>query len=164
MSDNIKYIDVDDEQFEDAPKALRDAYKALRKQAENLTTERDGALKQVASRAVADVLDDKGFKNPKRVERDLLADGIDPLDSSAVEAWLTSNGDDYARSEGSGLSKPEHQQTEEEKALQEGYEAIAGGDQLKAAADLSKWDLAQSEITEDMNGEQVAAVYKRHGI
>jgi hypothetical protein len=164
MSDNIKHIDIDSEDFEDAPKALRDYAKALKKQYEQAVTERDGALKQVASRAVADVLGDKGFKNPKRVERDLLADGIDPLDSGAVEAWLADNSDDYARSESSAASAPVQTQTEEQKALQQGYEALTGGDQLKSAADMSKWDLAQSEITEDMDGAAVTKVYAKYGI
>lgn len=164
MSDNIKHIDIDAEDFEDAPKALRDYAKALKKQLESVTSERDGARTQLASRAVSDVLGDKGFKNPKRVERDLLADGIDPLDNSAVEVWLTSNGDDYARADGSAAPAPVAEQTEEQKALQQGYEALTGGDQLKAAAGQSKWDLAQSEITTDMNGAEVAAVYAKHGI
>jgi len=164
MSDNIKHIDIDAEDFEDAPKALRDYAKALKKQYEQAVTERDGARKQLASRAVSDVLGDKGFKNPKRVERDLLADGIDPLDNGAVEAWLADNSDDYARSEGSATSNPGTDQTEVQKALQQAYEAIAGGDQLKSAADLSKWDLAQSEITPDMDGQQVIEVYRKHGI
>lgn len=162
MSDATKYIDVDDEQYEDAPKALRDAYKALHKAHEKAVTERDGARTQLASKAISDVLDDKGFKNPKRVERDLLADGIDPLDNSAVETWLTTNGEDYARSETPPSEELPPEQTPEQLALQKGYESLAGGDELRTPADMSKFDLAKAEITPDMTGAQVLEVYRKH--
>ena len=46
------------------------------------------------AQALGDVL--AGFKNPERVKRDLLSDGIDPLNREVVEKWLGENGDDYA--------------------------------------------------------------------
>lgn len=162
MSDAIKYIDVDDEQFEDAPKALRDAYKALRKSHETVTTERDGARQTLASRAVGDVLADKGFKNPKRVERDLLADKVDPLDKSAVDAWLAENADDYAKGEGAPAAAAEL--TEDQRKQQEAFQALNAGGDMRAASDMSKWELAQAEITDAMSGAEITAVYKKHGI
>lgn len=171
MTDAIKYIDVDDEQFEDAPKALRDAYKALARQHKEQATELGQVRTTLASKALGDVLGDKGFANPKRVEKALLADDVDPLDSSAVEAWLTENGNDFAKATASTEDPNPVQnqtQTPEQEAAQAAlaaqYAALQGGDQLNTAGDMSKWDLAQSEITPDMTGAQVAEVYKKHGI
>lgn len=73
---------------------LRGYTKALKEQLDHVTAERDGVRDQLASRTLDDAL--SGFKNPRRVERNLRADGINPLDSSAVEAWLADNSDDYA--------------------------------------------------------------------
>jgi hypothetical protein len=169
MSDEIKYIDVDDEQFEDAPRALRDAYKALARQHKELTTEAGQLRTQVASFALGDVLGNAGFKNPKRVEKDILRDGVDATDKSAVEAWLAENGDDYAKAtEGSADPEPVQEQpapTPEQQAQAAAFEQMqAAQGSLHQPADLTKWQLAQSEITPDMNGEQVIAVYKKHGI
>jgi hypothetical protein len=169
MTDAIKYIDVDDEQFEDAPKALRDAYKALARQHKDLTTEAGQLRTQVASFALGDVLGTAGFKNPKRVEQDILRDGIDATDKTAVEAWLAANADDYAKAEGTpsepepvqGQPAPTPEQVAQAAAFQQMQAAQAG---LHQPADLTKWELAQSEITPDMNGEQVIAVYAKHGI
>lgn len=163
MTDAIKHIDLDHEDFEDAPKALRDYAAKLKKQLETTQTEVQNLRGSLASRAVADVLGDKGFKNPKRVERDLLADGIDPLDKSAVDGWLSEYGDDYARvTPESSTATPE--QDEEAQRLAAAHEQLSAPGELRSAADMSKWELAQSEITSDMNGEQVAAVFKKHGI
>ena len=164
MTDNIKHLDLDSEDFEDAPKALRDYARNLKKQYEQAVTERDGVRKQLASKAVSEVLGDKGFKNPKRVERDLLADGIDPLDTSVVESWLKDNSDDYARTTGSATPTPE--QNEEQQRQQAAYQQLNAGGELRQPADQSKWDLAQSEIAQLQNpdGAAVAAVFAKHGI
>lgn len=163
MTDAIKHIDLDHEDFEDAPKALRDYAAKLKKQLEAKETEVSTLRTQVASRAVADVLGDKGFKNPKRVEKDLLADGVDPLDKSAVDGWLAEYGDDYARAtQENAAATPE--QNEEAQALAAAHAQLSAPGELRSAADMSKWDLAQSEITQDMNGEQVAAIFAKHGI
>lgn len=159
MTDNNKHIiDVDSEAYEEAPKALRDAYKELRKLLDATATERDGFRSQLASREISDVLSDKGFKNPKRVEKDLIADKIDATDKAAVEAWLSENGDDYAK----GEAAPESTSVPNEQQQQ--FEALSAGGTLSAPADMSKWELAKSEITKDMSGEDVIAVYAKHGI
>lgn len=167
MTDAIKYIDVDDEQFEDAPKALRDAYKALARQHKEATTEVGQLRQTVASHALGDVLGTAGFKNPKRVEQDILRDGVDATDKTAVEAWLAANSDDYAKAEAKpGEPAPvQNQQTPEQEAQAAAFAQMqAAQASLHQPADLSKWELAQSEITPDMNGEQVVAIYKKHGI
>lgn len=172
MTDNIKHIDLDDEQYEDAPRALREYAANLKKALAEQTKRADGLATQVASRALGDVLGTAGFKNPKRVEQDILRDGIDATDKAAVEKWLADNGDDYAKAEGTPAKpNPAAAQTEltpEQKAAQEQlaqqYAAIQGGEQLNTPADLSKWELAKSEITDDMTGEEVLKVYAKHGI
>lgn len=171
MTDAIKHIDLDDEQYEDAPRALREYAAKLKAALADQTKRADGLATQVASFALGDVLGTAGFKNPKRVEQDILADKIDATDKAAVEKWLAENGDDYAKAEGTpGEPAPvqTQDQTPEQQAAQAAlaaqYAALQGGAQLSAPADLSKWELAKSEITEDMNGEQVIAVYKKHGI
>ena len=97
MSDEYKYIDVDDEQWDGTPRALREALdkaqKALRTRDQQITEIRD----QQAASVLSDVL--AGFKNPERVKRDLLAEKVNPLDNEAVTKWLESNADDYARAQ-----------------------------------------------------------------
>ena len=94
---DIQHINVDDEQYEDAPQGLRDYVKKLQKALTDTKAERDGFRNQISETALGDVL--AGFKNPGRVKTDLLSDGVDPLDNEAVTKWLESNGGDYARGE-----------------------------------------------------------------
>ena len=94
---DIQHIDVDDEQFEDAPRALRDHVRQIQKALDELRAERDGYRNQISESALGDVL--AGFKNPERVKRDLLTDKVDPLDSEAVSKWMEQNAGDYARGE-----------------------------------------------------------------
>lgn len=164
MSDNNWDIDVDSEQFEDAPKALRDAYKNLKKQFGSVTTERDDFRGKWQSLAIAGSLSDQNFKNPERVKRDLLSDKVDLSDTEAVKSWLSENGDDYARGEG-GAS-----QATTEQNVDHGDEAAAR-QQLAAAqsavtqpAHTDKLKAALAEITPEMDGAAVAAVYKKHGV
>lgn len=166
MTDAIKYIDVDDEQFEDAPKALRDAYKALARQHKEVTTEAGQLRQKVASHALGDVLGNAGFKNPKRVEQDILRDGVDATDKTAVEAWLAENSDDYAKAEVKQADPdPEVQQTPEQKAAAEAFAKLQSAQgSLRQPADLSKLELAKSEITPDMTKEQVRAILLNHGL
>lgn len=163
MSDEIKYIDADSEDFEDAPRALRDAYKKLVSAHKQVTKDLTETRTTMASRAVADVLADKGFKNPERVKRDLLADGIDPLDNSAVDGWLASNGDDYAKAAPeAGESQQQEQQSaavSDEVAQQYQKLQVSGEPAVN-----DKWQRAQAEITPEMDGAAVRAVYAKHGI
>jgi hypothetical protein len=96
MADAIRHIDLDDEQFEDAPKALREYAKKLRAKLAEAEAMASKYRHELAARAVKDLVGEKGFANPARVEKALLADDVDPLDASAVKAWLADNGDGYA--------------------------------------------------------------------
>lgn len=163
MTDAFKYIDVNDEQFEDAPKALRDAYAALKKQHEATNAEVSTLRGQVASQALSGVLN--GFKSPKKVERDLLADGIDATDKVAVEAWLADNGDDYTRVEATPNPDATQATTQVSPEVQAGYGQLNSlGAQVRQPADLSKLQAAQAELTADATPEQVLAAFAKHGV
>lgn len=165
MSDAIEHIDLDDEQFEDAPRALREYAAKLKKALDETTKRADGLQRQVASHALGDVLGDKGFKNPKRVEKDLLADGIDPLDKSAVEGWLEEYGDDYAKAEVSTEAPAPTPQANVEPEVQAGYGQLSGiQNQLHQPADMSKLDAAVAELPADATAEQVLAAFAKHGV
>lgn len=155
MTDNFAQIDVDSDEYLDAPKALRDAYKKLQDRYGTVTQERDTLKNQVTASALSSVL--TGFKNPERVKRDLLADGIDPLDSSAVQGWLGENGDDYAK----GGEAPAPDPNAEAAQAQQAFTA---GTEFRQPASMSKVEAATAEITPDMTPEQIIEVYRKHGV
>lgn len=151
---DIQYIDVDAPEFDGSPKALRDHVAKLQEALKATSAERDTYRGQATAAALGDVL--AGFKSPKRVERDLLSDGIDPLNREAVEKWLGENGDDYARGEGSPAPAVPSEEAAAHQRLQQ--------TELTSPADMSKVDAAMAEITPDMKGEQIQAVYRKHGL
>lgn len=158
MSDAIQHIDIDSDDFLDAPKALRDYAKKLKQQNERLAEQNGTLTGQLTATALTDVL--TPFKNPERVKRDLLSDKIDPLNSEAVKTWLEANGDDYARGEGSA---PTHQApaASEDAAS---YQKLNSSGEFRQDADMSKLEAALAEITPDMTGAQVEALYRKHGV
>lgn len=160
MSNNWD-IDVDHEDYEDAPRELRAAYKALRKQLDSTAKERDDYRSKWQSKAADDALSGYGFKNPKRVTKDLLSDGVDLSDADAVQAWVKENGDDYAK----GQANPETPaQTEDHSAEAQARAQMAEASTQVQPAPTDRMAAAIAEITPDMTGEQVIAVYKKHGI
>lgn len=160
MSD-IQYIDVDHEDFEDAPKALRDHVKKLQKRLGEVTTERDDYRGKWQSKSANDALNGYGFKNPKRVSRDLINDGVDLTDETAVKAWIEENGDDYAKGAEAPAQPEQNVDHSDEQAARE--QLAAASSQVQPAAN-DKMKAALAEITDDMTTSQVAAVYKKHGI
>ena len=159
MSD-IQFIDVDHEDFEDAPRALREAYKQLKKQYTTVAAERDDFRGKWQSKSADDALAGFGFRNPKRVSKDLLADGVDLTDADAVKAWVDSNGDDYAK--GEVAAPAEQQDTHADEAEQRRTIQDAASSTTPSASDKLKAALA--EITPEMTGEDVKRVYQKHGI
>ena len=151
---DIQYIDVDAPEFDGSPKALRDHVAKLQDALKATTTERDTYKGQATSAALGDVL--AGYKNPERVKRDLLSDSIDPLNREAVEKWLGENGDDYAK----GAGTPAQAVTDEDAAAHQRLQQT----ELASPADMTKFDAAKAEITADMSGDQIAAVYRKHGL
>lgn len=158
MSDNFEHIDIDSEEYEDAPRGLRDHVKRLQSRLKETAKERDTLRGTLTSTALTDVLG--GFKNPERVKRDLLADKIDPLDKSAVNEWLASNADDYARGDGAANPSPPGADNAEA-ALHERFNSGAG---LQQPADQSKLDAALAEAGPNATGDQLKAVFAKHGI
>lgn len=157
MSDNNQHIDVDSDEYLDAPKALRDAYKRLSSQVKELSSERDTLKNQVTASALSGVLGE--FKNPERVKRDLLADKIDPLDTEAVNRWIESNGDDYAR--GQATPAPSTPDASEDA---EAHRRLRSTDGLTAPADMSKIEAALAEAGPNPTGAQLEAAYRKHGV
>jgi hypothetical protein len=163
MTDDIQHIDVDSEDFEDAPRALRDHVKKLQK----ALTARDQTITEFrgkeTDRALTDVL--AGFKNPRRVKRDLLDDGIDPLDNEAVKSWVEENGDDYAQGTAAPASADatEQQQTTPP-GNQADYDRLNVGSEFRQPASVDKVQAVIAEITPDMDGAAVERLYRERGI
>jgi hypothetical protein len=158
MSDDYQYIDVNDEQFEGTPRALREA---LDKAQKALKAEKQATAElrtHQASTALSDVL--TGFRNPEKVKTDLLRDKIDPLDKTAVEKWLGENGEDYAK----GTAAPVTPESQEQERLAGEYAGLQLGDEYRPAADLTKLDAVVAKITPDMDGAAVAKLYQEAGI
>lgn len=156
---DIQHIDVDTDEYLDTPKALRDHVKKLQEALTKSGQEYQALTTKVSATALTGVLE--GFKNPERVKRDLLSDKIDPLDSEAVGKWLVSNGDDYARGEGTPPPENSSSVDPEEQAA---HQKIANTASLGNPANMSKLDLAVAEITPDMDGKAIEAIYRKHGL
>lgn len=154
MTDDIQHIDIDAPEFDGSPKALRDHVKRLQDAHKALQQERDTYRGQATAAALGDVL--AGYKNPERVKRDLLSDSIDPLNREAVEKWLGENGDDYARGDGGSAPAVNSEDAAAHQRLQQ--------TDLTSPADMTKFDAAMAEITPDMTGDQIKAVYQKHGL
>lgn len=161
MSNNWD-IDVDHEDFEDAPRELRAAYKALRKRFDSVTTERDDYRAKWETRAADDALSGFGFRNSKRVTKDLVADGVDLSDTDAVKAWVEENGDDYARETQAPATETGQEADHSEEQQARGQIAEATSQAQPAQTDALKAALA--EITPEMTGDDVIGVYRKHGL
>lgn len=156
MTDNFAHLDVDAEEFDSAPRALRDAYKKLQKsyneQGQQITDLRE---KQTAS-ALSGVL--AGFKNAERVKRDLLADKVDPLDNEAVTKWLEANGDDYARAQ-----TPADPVTDEETEQVADYGRINAPGQVGQPA-IANQEQVLANAPKDASPAELAAYFAKNGI
>lgn len=95
MSDDIRHLNLDHQDFAEAPPALLDHVRKLKKQFDAINAEVAELRGLATTQALSDALGD--FRSPAKVERQLLADGVDPLDRSAVDGWLKEYGEDYAR-------------------------------------------------------------------
>ncbi|MGZ4560024.1 MAG: hypothetical protein ACXVGN_00090 [Mycobacteriaceae bacterium] len=153
-----QFIDTTSDEFIDAPKALRDAYDRLKQRFTETVQERDTYKGRAESSALGDVL--KGFVKPERVKSALLADGIDPLNSEAVNQWVAENGSDFARGAGSDNTS----QSVADDAEAEAHQRIQSNAGLQQPADMTKQAAAFAEITPDMDGAAVKALFQRHGL
>lgn len=160
MTDDIQNIDVDADEFLDTPKALRDHVKRLQTALAEANKDRDSLRQTVTANALSDVLSE--FKAPSRVKRDLLSDGIDPLNDKAVEKWLAENGDDYAKAAATPPSEPT-QEDNQDPAEVAAHQQLHSTE-LHDAGDMGKLEAALAELTPDASREQVLEVYKKHGL
>lgn len=155
MSD-IAPIDVDSEEWENTPKALRDQVKKLQKANGELTQTITEFRTEKVETALTGVL--AGFKNPGRVKSDLLSDGVDPLDTEAVATWLGTNGDDYARGENAATA-PEGDQQEDLQAGRARLEAVA---QIGTPGASNTLDVINS-MPQDLSPTQAREWLIQHG-
>ena len=166
MSD-IQHINVDDEEFEGAPKALRDHVKKLQRALGERDTEVSTLRGQLNSKALSDVLG--GFKNPKRVESAILADKVDPLDSEAVKSWLAENSDDYAKADGAQAPAQEPSPADaQQQAQAQQYAALSAGGELTPAAEADKQQKLAAEAAKisterPLSFAEMAEIAKRLG-
>lgn len=159
MSENIQNIDVDSDEFLDAPKALRDHVKKLQSRLGDLTSELSEVRSQATATALGDVL--SAYKNPERVKKDLLSDKVNPLDNEAVAKWLEANGDDYAKgSTDAGSSSTDTVSAEERAAAA----AISSASEFTQPADMSKLQAAQAEMTSETTGQDFIELARKHGL
>ena len=159
MSDAIQHLDLDSDEYYDAPKALRQYAEKLKKALDSTTKELTTVRGQVAAQAIGEVLSGQGFKNPKRVEKDLLADGVDPLDKSAVEGWLAEFGDDYAKGQ---VAQPETPSVPDEEVA--AHQALNLGAEFRQPADMTKVEAAVAELPTDATPDQVIAHFRAKGL
>lgn len=94
---DIEHIDLDDERFEDTSKALREYAASLKWKLAKAEAEAVALRRQLAARALDEAA--KPYANPARVKQGLVEDDVDPLDGSAVRAWLAENGGDFAKAQ-----------------------------------------------------------------
>lgn len=151
---DIQNIDVNAPEFDGTPKALRDHVAKLQDALKATSAERDTYRGQATAAALGDVL--AGYKNSERVKHDLLSDSIDPLDKSAVEKWLSENGDDYAKGDSGTATTVQSEDAAAHQQLQQ--------TNLTNPADMTKVEAAMAEITPAMSGTEVKAVYRKHGL
>ena len=157
---DIQHIDVDDEQYEDAPRDLRNHVKQIQKALNELRAERDGLRNQISESALGDVL--AGFKNPERVKRDLLADKVDPLDSEAVSKWMESNAGDYARGEATPAPAAGEQAGEQQVEVPD-YRRLNGVAEIGTPSGADKADVVRN-APKDASPAELAAYFTRNGI
>jgi hypothetical protein len=154
-----EYIDVDHEDYFEAPKALRDAYKKLAADHKQAVQERDTFRGRAEASALGDVL--KGYAKPELVKTALLSSKVDPLDSEAVAAWVQENGDGFARAEAAPTPSTPTAQDPEEAAA---HERIAAAGNLSQPADMTRWESAQAEIPANATAEQVRQILLSKGL
>jgi hypothetical protein len=159
LTDNIQHIDVDSDEFIDAPKALRDHVKKLQQANTRLTETNSDLSGRVTASALNGVLSE--FKNPERVKRDLLTDKVDPLNSEAVAAWLERNAGDYAKGDGASTTTSTPNASNEEVAA---HQRLQPAGDLRTPGDMTRFEAAQAEITPDMDGQAIKALYRKHGV
>ena len=162
MTEDIQHIDVDSDEWENTPKALRDQVKKLQKAITDERDRSDGYRTKLTEKALGDVLAVQKFKNPTKVQRDLIDDGIDPLDGDAVKTWIEANAADYARGEGAPAAQQNSNQQDQHDAAD--YARLNLGAEFREPASVEKHEAVFAKITADMTQKDVEALFRREGI
>ena len=162
MSDAIEHIDLDSDEYADTPRALRDAYKQLQSRLKEIVAERDTLRSEMQATALSGVL--TGFKNPERVKSALLADKVDPLDTEAVNEWIEANGDDYAKASTEPGTQSDAPAGQPDPAAPYGQLRSLDGSASGGDAYMTKLAQVRQLITDEMTGEDVAALFAKHGL
>ncbi len=156
---DIQHINVDDEQWDGTPRALREHVDKLQKALKERDQQISGLREQQTASALSDVL--AGFKNPERVKRDLLGDKVDPLSSEAVSEWLKSNADDYARTTETPADPVQNVEDEDPQVPDFGGINAPGQIGDPALADKAQ---VLAAAPKNASPQELIAYYAQHGI
>ena len=157
MSDNFQYLDVDDEQFEDAPRALRQAYEKLKKAHQSDAQELASLRGTVKQTTATDVLKAKGYD--PRAAKFLIQSGVNLNDSEAVDGWLAEDGAFFKVGDA-----PPAEHAEDHSAEAQARSQIADASSQTQPAAVDKLQAALAEITPSMTAADVVEVYRKYGI
>lgn len=167
--DDDYFEDDDDHQEDQTARGLRKTIEKQNRKIKSLESENTKYRKTENERQAKEALSGKGFKNTRKVARDLLADGIDLSDSEAVNEWLSENGDDYARDENSETETPsaeenEIENSEEHSEMASAFERLNNTQRMATPAHLSKYEAATAQLSDDASPDEVERVFREAGI
>lgn len=154
MSDDQQEIEAGD----DSGKGLRSQLEAALKRLEKAEAANAQLSKSVSERQLADVLSAKKV-NPK-VARFILADGVDPSDSEAVDKWVTDNAEVF----GVKAEAPEPNVSQEDQkafAQMQSQDFSSPSHQTKAQAFITK---VEEMIASGVPPEEIDKAYAASGI
>lgn len=149
----------DDENFSDGPAALREANEAKKQKLKEYEQRIADLESRLTATALNGVLTE--FKKPERVKSALLADKVDPLDNEAVSKWLEDNGGDFAKGSADSTTQS---QTSTDAAEAEAHARLQASGNLAQPASMSKLEAALADAGPNATGEELKAIYAKHGV
>lgn len=158
--------DDDYDTDESSGSSLRAQLERALKENKKLKASNDKFRKAESERQAKEVLTDQGFKNPKRVAKDLIADGVDLTDSEAVSEWLQENGDDYAKvqTQQSETADDDTDDTTDEPVVDEqtasDYARLNQTQRMATPAQRTKLEQALAQLSDDASPEEVQRVFR----
>lgn len=166
MSDN--YWEQDDPNSGDTGgRGLRAQLEKALADLKEVRTERDTLRSQVTETKGVEVLAAKGYK--PAVARLAIKDGVDVSDEKALDAWLTENGDLFAKSD-ADQSQGDNESSDgsDQADLPPGYESAYGAmGRIHAASSpslVNKYAQIDASLKKDATPEEVLAAYRAAGL
>lgn len=159
MTDNIENIDLDSDDFANAPTGLREYAKNLKSR----LAERDQLIGKYQDEALGSVLTQAGFANPNRVRSAIAADKIDLSDRTKVNEWIATNGNDFAR----GAQAPAELQQEQPDHTAQALVQHQMQDLQNVATPsgaVNAFEKVKAEITNTMDKDEVLARLRSAGV